>query len=227
MRIVAGQFKGRAIVPPPGRGTRPTTDRVREALFSALWARLGSFEGVRVLDAFAGSGALGIEALSRGAAFATFVEHDSSALKALRANIASLSLSRTMAEVRAGDTFAVCAQDAFLSRAAAAPFSLVMLDPPYALPAAEVAGLLFSLADAGALAPGALVSYEHARECADAAATAFTAPAPLDASEAGASASDDVAASSAPAPASPFTLDAQKRYGKTSISFFTYNPPSA
>ena len=224
MRIVAGQFKGRAIVPPPGRGTRPTTDRVREALFSALWARLGSFEGVRVLDAFAGSGALGIEALSRGAAFATFVEHDSSALKALRANIASLSLSRTAAEVRAGDTFAVCTQDAFLSRAAAAPFSLVMLDPPYALPAAEVAGLLFSLADVGALAPGALVSYEHARECA--AAAAFTAPAPFDASGAAASASN-IAASSAPAPASPFTLDAQKRYGKTSISFFTYNPPSA
>lgn len=224
MRIVAGQFKGRAIVPPPGRGTRPTTDRVREALFSALWARLGSFEGVRVLDAFAGSGALGIEALSRGAAFATFVEHDSSALKALRANIASLSLSRTAAEVRAGDTFAVCTQDAFLSRAAAAPFSLVMLDPPYALPAAEVAGLLFSLADAGALAPGALVSYEHARECA--AAAAFTAPAPFDASGAAASASN-IAASSAPASASPFTLDAQKRYGKTSISFFTYNPPSA
>lgn len=224
MRIVAGQFKGRAIVPPPGRGTRPTTDRVREALFSALWARLGSFEGVRVLDAFAGSGALGIEALSRGAAFATFVEHDSSALKALRANIASLSLSRTAAEVRAGDTFAVCTQDAFLSRAAVAPFSLVMLDPPYALPAAEVAGLLFSLADAGALAPGALVSYEHARECA--AAAAFTAPAPFDASGAAASASN-IAASSVPAPASPFTLDAQKRYGKTSISFFTYNPPSA
>ena len=224
MRIVAGQFKGRAIVPPPGRGTRPTTDRVREALFSALWARLGSFEGVRVLDAFAGSGALGIEALSRGAAFATFVEHDSSALKALRANIASLSLSRTAAEVRAGDTFAVCTQDAFLSRAAVAPFSLVMLDPPYALPAAEVAGLLFSLADAGALAPGALVSYEHARECA--AAAAFTAPAPLDVSETGASASDTVS-SSVPASASPFTLDAQKRYGKTSISFFTYNPPSA
>lgn len=224
MRIVAGQFKGRAIVPPTGRGTRPTTDRVREALFSALWARLGSFEGVRVLDAFAGSGALGIEALSRGAAFATFVEHDLSALKALRANIASLSLSRTAAEVRAGDTFAVCTQDAFLSRAAAAPFSLVMLDPPYALPAAEVAGLLFSLADAGALAPGALVSYEHARECA--AAAAFTAPAPLDVSETGASASDTVS-SSVPASASPFTLDAQKRYGKTSISFFTYNPPSA
>ena len=224
MRIVAGQFKGRAIVPPPGRGTRPTTDRVREALFSALWARLGSFEGVRVLDAFAGSGALGIEALSRGAAFATFVEHDSSALKALRANIASLSLSRTAAEVRAGDTFAVCTQDAFLSRAAVAPFSLVMLDPPYALPAAEVAGLLFSLADAGALAPGALVSYEHARECA--AAAAFTAPAPFDASGAAASASN-IAASSVPASASPFTLDAQKRYGKTSISFFTYNPPSA
>ena len=224
MRIVAGQFKGRAIVPPTGRGTRPTTDRVREALFSALWARLGSFEGVRVLDAFAGSGALGIEALSRGAAFATFVEHDLSALKALRANIASLSLSRTAAEVRAGDTFAVCTQDAFLSRAAAAPFSLVMLDPPYALSAAEVAGLLFSLADAGALAPGALVSYEHARECA--AAAAFTAPAPLDVSETGASASDTVS-SSVPASASPFTLDAQKRYGKTSISFFTYNPPSA
>ena len=208
MRIVAGKFKGRAVCPPPGRGTRPTTDRVREALFSALWARMGSFEGARVLDAFAGSGALGLEALSRGAASCTFVERDPAALKILRENIASLSLPRAVADVRAADAFAVCMQGSLPARAAAAPFSLVLLDPPYAVPAAEVAGLLQALADAGALALGALVSYEHAREAADevAAALAASAPAP------------------APASAPPFILDAQKRYGKTSISFLAYNP---
>ncbi len=201
MRIVAGQFKGRVLASPPGRGTRPTTDRVREALFSALWARLpqGGFAGAHVLDAFAGSGALGLEALSRGASSCAFVEHDPSALKALRANIASLFLPREAAAVYAADAFSACAQGALPARAAAAPFSLVLLDPPYAVPASEVAGLLSALAGAGALAPGAIVSYEHAREDAGEAARAI---------------------SELPG----FSLDAAKRYGKTSISLFAYAP---
>ena len=82
MRIIAGQWRGRAIIAPAGEETRPTANRVREALFSMLTSRLGSFEGLRVLDGFAGTGALGLEALSRGAARATFVEKDAEAVKA-------------------------------------------------------------------------------------------------------------------------------------------------
>src|SRR5215831_19345452 len=95
MRIIAGEHRGRTIAAPPGLTTRPTPDRVRGALFSALESRLGgpgSLEGVRVLDLFAGSGALGLEALSRGAMSATFVERDRSALRALHDNIASLKV---------------------------------------------------------------------------------------------------------------------------------------
>lgn len=218
MRVVAGKFKGRALAPPSGRGTRPTTDRVREALFSALWARLGSFEGVRVLDAFAGSGALGLEALSRGAARAAFVERDPSALKALRGNIASLRLPHAAADVYSGDAFDVCTRASFIAQAHGAPFSLVMLDPPYALPASEVAALLSALAGSGALAPGALVSYEHARENADEVLAAFAAGVPNPSAPA-----CDAAVSGASAPASPFAFDARKRYGKTSVSLFTCN----
>ena len=90
MRIIAGKWRGRALVAPPGDATRPTADRTREALFSMLASRLGDFEGLRVADLFAGTGALGLEALSRGAAHCTFVEQDGKALDALRANIAKL-----------------------------------------------------------------------------------------------------------------------------------------
>ena len=89
MRIIAGEWRGRPLVAPKGDTTRPTADRTREALFSMLASRLGSFEGLAVADLFAGSGALGLEALSRGAASCLFVEQDKPALDALRANIAS------------------------------------------------------------------------------------------------------------------------------------------
>ena len=84
MRIIAGTWRGRTLEPPPGRGTRPTADRVRETLFSMLASRLGSFEDLRVADLFAGSGALGFEALSRGASHATFVESDPAAAAIIR-----------------------------------------------------------------------------------------------------------------------------------------------
>src|SRR4051794_20541590 len=87
MRIIAGTHRGRRLVAPPGRGTRPTSDRVREALFSILGRRVA---GARVLDLFAGSGALGIEALSRGAAQATFVDDDPAAVRAIRANLGEI-----------------------------------------------------------------------------------------------------------------------------------------
>src|SRR5256885_6056849 len=93
MRIIAGQWRGRLIAAPPGQATRPTADRVRETLFSMLASRLGTFEDLRVADLFAGSGALGLEALSRGAATATFVENDTAAAAVIRRNCERLGAS--------------------------------------------------------------------------------------------------------------------------------------
>jgi 16S rRNA (guanine966-N2)-methyltransferase len=95
MRIVAGEWRGRKLVAPEGKQTRPTADRTRETLFSMLSSRLGSFEGLRVADLYAGSGALGLEALSRGAAHVTLVEIDRAALKAIDANVTSLGVRAT------------------------------------------------------------------------------------------------------------------------------------
>ncbi|HEU4659012.1 MAG TPA: 16S rRNA (guanine(966)-N(2))-methyltransferase RsmD [Capillimicrobium sp.] len=120
MRVIAGAYGGRRLVAPPGRDTRPTSDRVREALFSIL----GPLDGERVLDLFAGSGALGIEALSRGAAEATFVERAPAALRALRGNLEALGAS---ARVVARDA-RVFIRDA---KAAGDTYDLVFLDPPY------------------------------------------------------------------------------------------------
>jgi 16S rRNA (guanine966-N2)-methyltransferase len=150
VRIVAGRLGGRRIAAPAGSATRPTSDRVREALFSVL----GPLDGARVLDLFAGSGALGLEALSRGAAEATFVDSAHPAIKVLRANLAVLDLD---AEVRRQDakTFLVDAQSA--QRA----YDLVFVDPPYRLAArlgAELSPLI-----AAVLAPGARVVGESDR----------------------------------------------------------------
>ena len=100
MRIIAGALRGRKLQAPEGMATRPTADRVRETLFSMLASRLGSFEGLRVADLFAGSGALGLEALSRGAAFACFVEQDRRAIDAIRANIGGARARRAVAAAR-------------------------------------------------------------------------------------------------------------------------------
>ena len=106
MRIIAGQWRGRQLAAPKGDATRPTADRTREGLFSMLVSRLGSFEDLRVADFFAGSGALGLEALSRGAASCTFVEQDKLALDALRANVATL---KAEADIRAQSVMALAA----------------------------------------------------------------------------------------------------------------------
>ncbi len=119
MRVVAGELRGRRLVAPPGSGTRPTADRVREALFSIL----GDVSGLRVLDLYAGSGALGIEALSRGAAHAEFVDSSRDAVGAIRRNLSQLALD---APVHRRDALAYLA-----GAAAGAPFDLVFLDPPY------------------------------------------------------------------------------------------------
>ena len=122
MRIVAGTHRGRRLAVPTGRGTRPTSDRAREGLFSSLLS-LVDLEGARVLDLYAGSGALGLEALSRGAGAATLVESDERALTVLRANAASLGLA---AEVVAEPV------ERFLA-GPPQPYDVVVLDPPYDL----------------------------------------------------------------------------------------------
>lgn len=153
MRVIAGTWRGRPLVVPRGDATRPTADRVREALFSMLVSRLGSFEGLRVADLFAGSGALGLEALSRGAAHCIFVEQDRAALDALRANIERLD-ARNMAEVRA--------QSVLSLGPAAAPCDLLLLDPPYHSGAGVVA--LDRLARLGWTGPASWISIETAAD---------------------------------------------------------------
>lgn len=120
MRVVAGQLRGRRIDSPRGPATRPTTDKVREAVFNAL-ASLEALDGARVVDLFAGTGAMGIEALSRGAAHCTFVENDRSALEVLGHNITSLGLEARCEVVRADASIAAVDPAA----------SLVIVDPPY------------------------------------------------------------------------------------------------
>lgn len=130
MRIIAGEWRGRKLVAPKGDNTRPTADRTRETLFSMLASRLGSFEGLSVLDLFAGSGALGLEALSRGAAQCQFVEQDKAALEAIRANIAALG---------ARERTSVAAASAMSLGPARQQLDLILADPPYGTGAGEVA----------------------------------------------------------------------------------------
>lgn len=153
MRIVAGEWRGRRLVVPSGDATRPTADRTRETLFSMLVSRLGGFEGLRVADLFAGSGALGLEALSRGAAHCLFAEHDPAALRALRGNIASLR-AQPRCDVRALSVLTL--------GPAKAPLDLVLMDPPYATGAGAVA--LDKLARLGWIGRATWVSIETARD---------------------------------------------------------------
>lgn len=150
MRVIAGQWRGRPLVAPKGDVTRPTADRTREALFSMLTARLGDFEGLAVGDFFAGSGALGIEALSRGAASCLFVEQDRDALDALRANLTKLG---AQGDVRAASVMAL--------GPARAPLDLILMDPPYGTGAGSVA--LDKLARLGWIGAGTWVSIETSK----------------------------------------------------------------
>jgi len=149
MRIIAGKWRGRQIEAPPGDATRPTADRVRETLFSMLVSRLGSFEGLRAADLFAGSGALGFEALSRGAASATFVENDATAVAAIRRNAATLGAP---VEVVSGSALAL---------PQSAPFDLIFADPPYQ-PQSGTA-VIDSVLDSGWLARGGWLCVETSR----------------------------------------------------------------
>lgn len=130
MRIIAGEWRGRKLIAPKGDGTRPTADRTRETLFAMLTSRLGDFAGLQVVDLFAGSGALGLEALSRGAEHCLFVEQDRAAVDVIRGNIAALGAG-ARARVEAGSVMQL--------RAATRPMDLILADPPYQSGAGEVA----------------------------------------------------------------------------------------
>ncbi|MEZ4298783.1 MAG: 16S rRNA (guanine(966)-N(2))-methyltransferase RsmD [Polyangiaceae bacterium] len=194
MRVIAGQLGGRTLTAPHGMDTRPTTDRVREALFSIL----GDVRGARVLDLYAGTGALGIEAISRGAATAIFVENDRSALRALRKNVDAfllIALTHTLPERVARAAPRLLAP---IARSTVAPFGppfdLVFADPPYA----DVDNALAALELlAPALAPGARIVLEHATR-------------------------------QPPRPTSTFLTERSRTYGDTTLAFFTLAPaPSA
>ncbi len=152
-RIIAGAAGGRRLVTLPGDTTRPTTDRVRESLFSSLESALGGLAGLRVLDLFAGSGALGLEAASRGAAAVDLVEKDARAATVVQRNAGTVGargvkVHRTTAE-------------RFVASTPTAPYDLVLLDPPYALPHLALADLLTGLRAPGWLAEDALVVVER------------------------------------------------------------------
>jgi 16S rRNA (guanine966-N2)-methyltransferase len=151
-RIIAGRWAGRRVAVPSG--ARPTTDRVREALFSSVEHRLPGLIGRRVLDLFAGSGALGLEALSRGADHVTAIERDRGALALLRKNAAA---------VDAGPAFTIVAADAWQWLPTGPPVDLVLLDPPYEAPAERITAILDRLAGAGALTPDAIAVVERPR----------------------------------------------------------------
>ncbi|WP_199547474.1 16S rRNA (guanine(966)-N(2))-methyltransferase RsmD [Streptomyces sp. N35] len=154
-RVIAGTARGRRMAVPPGNGTRPTSDRAREGLFST-WQSLngGSLDGERVLDLYGGSGAVGLEALSRGAAHALLVEADAKAVRTIRENVKSLGLPG--AEVRAGK-----AEQIVAGPAPADPYGIVFLDPPYAVTDDDLREILLTLAAQGWLADDALVTVER------------------------------------------------------------------
>ena len=182
MRIIAGQWRGRRLQAPTGRDTRPTSDRVREALFSSIHSRIGSFAELRVLDAFAGSGALGLEALSRGAAFLVAVESDPKACRIVESNYNSLQGGLKQDSMRGdlrdanqesistkeqfrlyrGDIFKVASypQERGLQGLAV---DLAFFDPPYDLSIEKLCGLLQILAEKVVFAHGALLIIERAK----------------------------------------------------------------
>jgi 16S rRNA (guanine966-N2)-methyltransferase len=159
-RVIAGTAGGRTLRVPPGNGTRPTSDRAREGLFASVMSEFGDLDGVRVMDLYAGSGALGLEALSRGAASVLFVESDARAAAVVKANVKAVGLP--------GATVAVDKVERLLARPPGdrehqlgAGYDLVIADPPYAVTDEAVAQVLALLA-AGWLAAGALVVVERA-----------------------------------------------------------------
>jgi 16S rRNA (guanine966-N2)-methyltransferase len=169
MRIVSGQYRGKAIIAPPGDATRPTSDRARQAVFNILehaaWAP--QLHGARVIDVFAGSGALGLEALSRGAGFCLFVETADPARGAIRENIDAMSLFG-VTRVHRRDATDLGPRPS----SAGAPFDIAFLDPPYGKGLGEKA--LAEMLAHGWLAPGAIVMFERGRDEIDPVVPGFT-----------------------------------------------------
>ncbi|MEP6759942.1 MAG: 16S rRNA (guanine(966)-N(2))-methyltransferase RsmD [Sporichthyaceae bacterium] len=153
-RIIAGAARGRRLAVPAGRGTRPTADRAREGLFSTLESLTGTLRGARVLDLYAGSGAVGLEALSRGAGAALMVDSDEAAVRVIRANVDTLALAG--AEVRMGR-----AERLVAASPATEPFDVAFLDPPYELDNDAVRAVLVDALANGWLAPDAVVAVER------------------------------------------------------------------
>ena len=161
MRIVAGRFGGRRLVAPEGAKTRPTTDRMRETIASMVLSELGlDLGGKRVLDAFAGSGAVGLELLSRGADHVTFIERDRRARQAILRNVGELGVEKSEYSLVYGDSFALAARGGI----AGAPFDIVFLDPPYAVAARDLQGLVEGLRASGDASESCLVVYERASD---------------------------------------------------------------
>ena len=150
MRIISGQWRGRSLTAPKGLQTRPTADRTRETLFSMLVSRLGSFDELRVADLYAGSGALGLEALSRGASHCTFVENDRAAVDAIRANAAKLGATGI-------EVMAMSAARLPLAQ----PCHLILADPPYA--EGSGSAVVAAVVAASWLAPGGWMAVETER----------------------------------------------------------------
>ena len=150
MRIIAGKWRGRPIDAPPGPATRPTADRVRETLFSMLASRLGSFDELRVADLFAGSGALGLEALSRGAQSAVFVESEPKAASVIRRNAERLGAD---VQLMTGSALALPRTE---------PFDLIFADPPYS--SGSGSAIVAAVARAAWLASGGWMSVETSRD---------------------------------------------------------------
>ena len=164
-RIIAGTYGGRRLQAPPGDGTRPTTDRVREALFSSLQSEFGSLDGLRFLDLFAGSGAIGLEAASRGAAHVDLVESDRGAAHVITGNIAELKC--TVADVMATTV------ERFVRTKPKASYDVIFLDPPYAYEHESLAQLLQAISRPAWLVGDGVVVVERSRR------DAFTWPEPL------------------------------------------------
>ncbi|MFG3050778.1 16S rRNA (guanine(966)-N(2))-methyltransferase RsmD [Kitasatospora sp. NPDC048239] len=153
-RVIAGAAGGRRLAVPPGRGTRPTSDKAREAMFSTLEALRGTIHGARMLDLFGGSGAVGLEALSRGAEHVLLVEADGQAARVIRENVRTLGLPG--AELKAAR-----AEKVIAGPAPETPYDLVFLDPPYAVTDDELREMLITLLAGGWLADDALVTVER------------------------------------------------------------------
>lgn len=162
-RIIAGTYGGRRLQSPPGDGTRPTTDRVREALFSSLQSEFGSLDGLRVLDLFAGSGAIGLEAASRGAARVDLVESDRRAAQSISTNVKELGCAVARVLVQPVERF--------VQSPPTAPYDLIFLDPPYAFPQENLTDVLVAVSSW--LSEDGIIVVERSRR------DAFVWPTPL------------------------------------------------